>query len=102
MALQSIPRSFQFWSNIAATPPDFNLDAGNYGLVATWTVGTVQLQKLLPDGVTYVPVSGVIAAPGAGSGYSTYTLPAGQYRVVFAGGVAGFSGEIAKIDVGRR
>ena len=95
------PRSWQFWSSIAATPQDFNLDAGNYALIATWTVGTVQLQALLPDGVTYVPVSAALAAPGAGSGYSYYQLPAGQYKLVFAGGVAGFSGVIAKIDTGR-
>jgi hypothetical protein len=102
MAVNFNPRSYQSFVNIAATPPDFQLDAGDYGLTATWTVGTVQLERLLPDGVTAVPVSAALAAPGAGSGYSTYLLPAGQYRLLFAGGVAGFSGVIEKINAGRR
>lgn len=101
MAINNIPRSFQFWSNIAATPADFNLDAGNYSLIATWTVGTVQLQKLMPDGTTYVPVTAALAAPGAASGYTYLQLPAGQYRLVLAGGATGLTGEIAKIDRGR-
>lgn len=101
MALVNQPRSYQYWAAIAATPADFVLDAGNYALIATWTVGTVQLNKLMPDGVTVVPVSTALPAPGAGSGYSMFSLPAGQYRLVFAGGVVGFTGTIEKIDVGR-
>jgi hypothetical protein len=100
MAIINIPRSFQYWNTITATPPDFNLDAGVYGLTATWTVGTIQLQKLLPDGVTYGNVSAVIAAPGAGVGYSVYQLPAGQYRLALAGGVVALIGEIALIARG--
>ena len=44
------PRNFQQWQNIAATPLDFNLDAGVYMLLVTGTFGTVTLQKFLPDG----------------------------------------------------
>lgn len=103
MTVVNQPRSFQFWNNITATPLDFNLDAGDYGLTATWTVGTAQLQRLIPDGTgaNYIPVSAVLAAPGAASGYTTFLLPAGQYRVVLAGGVAGFIGLIEKINAGR-
>jgi hypothetical protein len=102
MALVTQPKSYQYWTAIAATPADFTLDAGNYALIATWTVGTAQLAKLMPDGVTAVPVSAALPAPGAGSGYSLYSLPAGQYRLLLAGGIVGFTGTIEKIDVGRR
>lgn len=98
MAVNSQPRSFQFWSAIAATPNDFNLDAGLYGLTATASAwGTATLQKLLPDGVTYVPVNAAILA---GNGYVTLHLPAGQYCMVLAG-ITAFSGVIEKIDTGR-
>ncbi len=98
MAVNSQPRSFQFWNAIAATPNDFNLDAGAYGLTVVATVwGTATLQKLLPDGVTYVPVNAAILA---GNGYVSLQLPAGQYRMVLAG-ITAFSGVIEKIDTGR-
>jgi hypothetical protein len=95
MAIVNQPRSFQFFSAISSTPADFNLDAGNYGLLVVWTAGSVTLNKLLPDGVTYAPVSAVIGA----SGYSVLSLPAGQYRLVIVTGPA--TVEIVKIDVGR-
>lgn len=91
-------RSFQFWAVIAATPDVFNLDAGLYGLALHATVwGTATLQKLLPDGATYVAV---LAAVGA-DGYVTVWLPAGRYRLVLAG-VTALTGEIALIAPGRR
>lgn len=95
MAINNFPRSFQFWNAIVATPPDFNLDAGRYGLLINWTAGTVTLQKLLPDGATYAPVSAALAA----SGYTVIDLPAGQYRLAVVTGPV--TGEIAKIDTGR-
>lgn len=89
MALNNQPRSFQQWpasyapAPVSATPPDFNLDAGTYGLTLTAGVwGTATLQKLLPDSTTYVPVTGAILA---GDGYTALVLPAGQYRLVLAG-----------------
>lgn len=100
MAITNIPRSFQFWNNIAATPPDFNLDAGWYGLTLALTSGgaATALQKLLPDGVTYVSVMGasVFAATG---GYVMLILPAGQYRLSLTAAV-GLIGEIALISRG--
>lgn len=94
MAINNIPRSFQYWNAIVATPQDFNLDAGIYGLTISWTAGTVTLQKLLPDGVTYVPVSAAIAA----TGYTVLQLPAGQYRLAVVTGPV--TGEIALIARG--
>lgn len=100
MAVNFFPRSFQFWPSpgIVATPNDFNLDAGVYGFVATWGVGTAQLQKLLPDGVTFANVTAALAAPGVN--YTNLQLAAGRYRLVLAGGVTAFIGEIALIARG--
>ena len=98
MAITNIPRSFQFWNGIAATPADFNLDAGDYGLLGASGATSMQLQKLLPDGITYASVSG--AAITTLPSYTTYLLPAGQYRLVLT--ATAFIGEIAKINVGRR
>lgn len=96
MAINNIPRNFQFWNVIAATPNQFNLDAGAYGLTlhaGVW--GTAALQKLLPDGVTLVSVMTAQAADG----YQELHLPAGQYQLTLAG-VTGLIGEIAKIASG--
>jgi hypothetical protein len=97
MAITNIPRSFQFFNAVVATPPDFNLDAGIYGITAVVT-GTVVLQKLLPDGITYVPVLPALAVT-AGGAYVTVQLPAGQYRILMT--AATITGEIAKIDRAR-
>lgn len=103
MAINNQPRSFQQWpaayapAPVNATPPDFNLDSGTYGLALTAGVwGSATLQKLMPDGVTYVPVLGAIVV---GNGYAVLTLPAGQYRLVLAG-VTALVGEIALISRG--
>lgn len=96
MAINNTPRSYQAWSAIGATPNDFNLDAGLYGLTVSagvWGSGT--LQKLNPDGVTYAAV----APASVANGYSTLQLPAGQYRMLLAG-VAAFSGVIELISRG--
>jgi hypothetical protein len=96
MAINNIPRNFQYWSAISATPNDFNLDAGVFGLTlhaTTW--GTATLQKLLPDGATYVAVSSALAADGE----TVLQLPAGQYRLALSG-VTALTGEIAKIASG--
>ena len=105
MAINNIPRSFQQWPNtyanaaaapVNATPADFNLDAGDYGLnVSASIFGTVTLQQLQPDGTTYLPVSSAIAA----NGYVVLQLPAGQYRLLMAG-VNTLTGEIALISRG--
>lgn len=97
MAINNQPRSYQFWNGIAATPADFNLDAGNYGLtVAAGGFTSFQLQKLMPDGTTYAPITAVVTT----AGYTFLQLPAGQYRIVLVS--TAFIGTIEKIDVGRR
>ena len=97
MTLNSQPRSFQFWNAVAATPPDFDLDAGNYGLtVAAGGFTSYQLQRLMPDGMTYAPITAVVAV----AGYTFIQLPAGQYKIVLI--CTAFIGVIEKIDVGRR
>lgn len=96
MAINNQPRNFQFWNTIGATPAQFNLDAGAYGLTlhaGAW--GTATLQKLLPDGATLVAVSQVFTADG----YQELHLPAGQYQLTLSG-VTGLIGEIAKIASG--
>jgi hypothetical protein len=98
MALVTQPKSYQYWAAIAATPADFTLDAGDYGLtIATLTGTSVQLFKLMPDGTTVAPVSAVISV----AAYSLYTLPAGQYRIVL-NAVTVFTATIEKVNVGRR
>lgn len=97
MAVSNNSRSFQYFAAIAATPSDFNLDAGTYGITVHATVwGTATLQKLLPDGTTYVAVLAALNADG----YSRIGLPAGQYRLLLAG-VTALTGEIAQIAPGR-
>lgn len=92
----SMTRSFQYWAAINATGPDFNLDAGGYGLTLHATAwGTATLKKLLPDGTTYVAVATAITADG----YVELHLPAGQYQLTLSG-VTGLTGEIALIVPG--
>lgn len=99
MAVSNQPRSFQFWNALAATPPDFNLDAGDYGLtVTTGGFTSYQLQRLMPDGtgLVYAPITAVVTA----AGYTFLQLPAGQYKLVLV--ATAFIGLLEKIDVGRR
>lgn len=85
MAIQNVPRNYQFYNAVGnAQQPDFNLDAGSYGITAhaaAW--GTATLQRLMPDGTgaLYVPVLAALAVDG----YTRIGLPAGQYRWVIAG-----------------
>jgi hypothetical protein len=54
------------------------------------------LERLLPDGVTYVPATPILAA----AGYNEFKLPAGRYTLVLVGATA-FAGVLEKIDTGR-
>lgn len=96
--IKTIPRSYQSWAALNATPTtDFELDAGNYGLtVAPGGFTSYQLNRLLPDGATYVPVTPVLVA----SGYQELKLPAGRYSMVVVGATS-FTGVVEKIDTGR-
>lgn len=70
------------FSNISATPAAFKLQGGLYGVTAhaTWGGGTVTLQRLAPDGSTYVTVLTAITADG----YASVALPNGTYRLLVA------------------
>lgn len=70
------------FSNIAATPAAFVLRGGCYGVTvhATWGGGSVTLQRLSPDGSTYVTVMTAFSADGFNSG----NLPGGTYRLLVA------------------
>jgi hypothetical protein len=91
-------RSFQYWNAINATPadPDFNLDAGVYGLTVRATAwGTATLQRVFQGGVIFVTVTPALAADG----YVVLQLPAGKYRMTLAG-ITAFSGYLELIAPG--
>lgn len=98
MAITNQPRNYQVWYAITATPNDFNLDAGAYGLTLSVTgAGTASLQKLVDGsptngGAVYVPVMANLTA----NGYVELHIPAGQYRLALTG-FTGVTGEIARI-----
>ena len=88
-------RNYQTFSLVDATQPDFNLDAGLYGLTfdaAVW--GTATLQRVLPG-----PILVVVATALAADGYATVWLPAGKYRLTLAG-ITDLSGAIELIRHG--
>lgn len=66
--------------NIAATTAAFPLTAGQYGLTvhASFGGGSVTLQRLAADGVTFVTCLTAFAADG----YATVNLPAGTYQLL--------------------
>ena len=59
------------WSNISATPAVFTLPGGLYGVtvIGTFGPGTISLQRLAPDGSTYVTVMTAFTAAGYASAY---------------------------------
>jgi hypothetical protein len=67
-------------SNISATTSPFTLAGGNYGIdyIATWSSGSVTLERLAGDGSTYVTVATAFAA----NGYISVYLPPGTYQLV--------------------
>lgn len=96
------PVSFQLWNAIAASPPDFRLDAGAYGLTVTASVwGTAILSRVLPDGAGGQIAVPIFAAALAANGYQKIGLPAGWYRLTLAG-VTAFTGAIELIAPGRQ
>jgi len=84
----------QYWTNIAATPFDFVLNTGVFGLTlhaATWGTGAV-LRRYVTGSDSYVPMGAAITADG----YAEYHCPAGQYQLTMTG-MSGTSGSIEKI-----
>ena len=72
------------FSNISATPASFALRGGKYGVaaIATWTAGSAKLQKLGPDGSTFLSVSA--GTDFTANGYATVDLPPGTYQLTIA------------------
>jgi hypothetical protein len=71
------------FSNISSTPAPFNLRGGPYGVTAhttTWGGGSATLQRLSPDGSTYVTVLTAFSADG----YASANLPSGTYQLAIA------------------
>lgn len=75
------PGEVQF-SNLSASPAAFVLRGGLYGVTvsATWSSGTVTLQRLSNDGSTYVTCLTAFSA----NGYATVYLPRGTYQLTIA------------------
>lgn len=79
------------FSNISATPAAFALYGGTYMLTAhaTWGGGSVQLNRLAADGVTFVPVSSAygtaaLAKLSADGSISPIPLAPGTYQLAVA------------------
>jgi hypothetical protein len=84
----------QYWNNVAATPFDFMLNAGVFGLTlhaTTWGTGAV-LKRYNAPSDSYVPMGAAITADG----YAEYHCPAGQYQLTMTG-MSGMGGSIEKI-----
>jgi hypothetical protein len=74
----------QLFSNISATTAAFSLQGGKYGFaVKASTYGTVSLQILLPDGITWATAPGDTGETPAlvADGAVVTDLPQGTYRV---------------------
>ncbi len=96
------PVSYQTWNAIAATPLDFRLDEGTYGLTLRATVwGTATFQRVISDNAGGQFAVDVTPGGIAGNGYAWFVLPAGWYRLTLAG-VTGLTGLIEKIKNGGR
>ena len=75
-------------SQTATNSPTFQLEGGSYviDVVAAWGGGSVTLQRLGPDGATFITAATALSTNGSSG---LVTLPAGTYQwaVVTAGGV---------------
>jgi hypothetical protein len=71
------------FSNISATPAAFLLEGGAYVLdvVATWGGGSVTLNRLGPDGSTYLAAVTALTATGTSGAVA---LPKGRYQLAIA------------------
>ena len=67
----------------ASTQPSFALFGGDYAITRSgaWGGGSVTLNILAQDGVTWVPA---LAAAWTANGFQTATLPGGSYQLAVA------------------
>jgi len=72
----------QSFSDISADTAAFVLRGGKYGIsaTATWSAGSVTLEKLAGDGSTYVTAATAMTA----NDYVTVDLPPGTYKFAVA------------------
>lgn len=70
------------FKNVSATQGPFTLRGGNYGITvhATFGGGSVTLQRLAPDGSTFVTVVTAFTADG----FASANLPSGTYQIAIA------------------
>jgi hypothetical protein len=83
------------FSSIAANTAPFTLRGGNYGITvsATFGGGSVTLQRLSPDGSTYVTVVTAFTA----AGYASANLPSGTYRLTIATATAVYADIVSTV-----
>lgn len=75
--------------NASANSTNFTLRGGQYGMTvnATFGGGSVTLQRLAADGVTFVTCLTAFTA----AGYATVNLPGGTYRIAVVTATAVFA-----------
>lgn len=83
------------FKNVSTTQGPFTLRGGNYGVTvhATFGGGSVTLQRLSPDGSTYVTVMTAFAADG----YANANLPSGTYQLLVATATAIYVDVVATV-----
>ena len=97
MAFTATANETKRFANISATPATFNLRGGLYGITAnaTWSFGSLTLQRLSKDGSTWITV----LSPITETGYTSANLPPGAYRLLVATATALYV-EIIQIAAG--
>ena len=71
-------------SALGATSSDsFELTGGAYAMdaIATWNAGSITLQRLGPDGATYITAATALSADGT---TGALALPPGTYKIAVA------------------
>ena len=83
------------FSNVSTTQGPFKLNGGTYGVTATatWGGGSVTLQALGPDGVTWITALAAFSA----NGYAAISLPPGQFRFLITTATAVYA-SVARIS----
>ncbi len=78
------PRTLTFLSNAAADSAVIGVGGGRwlFEAVATWAGGSIKLQRLGPDGTTFLDVPSVTLSA---NGVVATQIPDGSYKVVRTG-----------------
>jgi hypothetical protein len=90
-------------SNFSANQGPFKLKGGRYVLTAsaTWSAGSIALQYLGPDGVTWIPALTVSGSANtlSANGQQVMDLAAGQYRIAVTGSPSAVYAAISLVPV---